>query len=155
MRDLANHINDSCTDLRVHALVRGADANSPQELLIKSLEWDKGSAATLIGERLLEHGRREGISAPEFLLVVGDDGEDEAIYRWARGWERERVSRDVVTVTVSARNTEAKKILSQGVVGEFELVCLDCTRSLCVCVEGISNRAIGVLAALQALASLS
>ena len=100
-------------------------------LLIESTEWNKGTAATRIFDNLrrrnatkdnagaaTESGDALG-PAPEFLFVAGNAREDECIYRWANELGKAGIVRDVTTVSVSSRNTEAQTSLTQGVTGEF------------------------------------
>ncbi|MCJ1381003.1 hypothetical protein MMC17_004112 [Xylographa soralifera] len=109
--DCANHINDSCQGQQVHAVIVDG------ELLIESTEWTKGTAATRIFEGLKHKRQSLGLKAPEFLMVAGNAREDEIIYRWANSLAKDGVIRDVTTVSVSSRNTEAMATLTQGVNG--------------------------------------
>ncbi|KAI9826462.1 MAG: hypothetical protein M1819_007355 [Sarea resinae] len=113
--DCANHINDSCQNQRVHAIpVDGA-------LIVEPMDWDKGTAAMKIFERLREtNAGKFHNGTPDFLMVAGDDREDEVIFRWANKLGKDEVIRDVTTVNVGvrARNTEATATLTQGVSGE-------------------------------------
>ena len=110
--DYANHINDACQDQRVHAVIVDG------ELLVESVEWTKGTAATRIFENIQQQDLSLGRKPLEFLMVAGDAREDEAIYRWANQLGRDGVVRDVTTVSVSSRNTEAMATLTQGVTGK-------------------------------------
>ena len=111
--DCANHINDSCQDQHVHAVIVDG------ELLIESTEWTKGTAATRIFEGLKHKRQSLGLRSPEFLMVAGNAREDEIIYRWANSLAKDGIVRDVTTVSVSSRNTEAMATLTQGVNGMF------------------------------------
>ncbi|MCJ1307860.1 hypothetical protein MMC25_001508 [Agyrium rufum] len=109
--ECANHINDSLEEQRVHAVpVDGG-------LCVEALDWDKGTAATNIFSSIRRRKEKIGAPIPEFLLVIGDSREDEAIYRWANRMEEEKTIKNVSTVTVSSRNTEAGATLGQGVSG--------------------------------------
>ena len=62
---------------------------------------------------------------PDFLMVAGDDREDEPVYTWANQLRAQKDSADrqsavdnVFTVCVGTRNTEASHTLTQGVTGE-------------------------------------
>jgi trehalose 6-phosphate synthase complex regulatory subunit len=113
--DCANHINDACRNLHVHAVpIDGG-------LVIESTEWSKGTAAERIFEGLKKRQLARGQGPPEFLLVAGDSREDEVIYRWANDLGEKGVVRDVMTVSLSSRNTEAMATLNQGVTGKFGL----------------------------------
>lgn len=111
--ECANHINDACETQRVHAV--------PVEkaVLIEPLEWSKGSAATHIFEGLRERKSAEGNQFPDFLLVAGDDREDEVIFRWANQLGKNEVIKNVTTVSVGKRNTEAMATLTQGTSGRL------------------------------------
>lgn len=55
---------------------------------------------------------------PDFLMVAGDDREDEPVFRWANSLHSKGLVRDVVTVSVGKRSTtEAKYTLTQGATG--------------------------------------
>lgn len=111
--DCANHINDACQNWKVHAvpIERG--------LVVESTEWSKGTAAMRIFDSIKAKSEASGIALPEFLMVAGDAREDEFIYRWANQLGKDRVIRDVTTVSVSSRNTEATATLTQGVTGKL------------------------------------
>ena len=109
--ECANHINDACQNLRVHAVPYDGG------VLIESTEWNKATAATRIFERWTPNNQAEKADVLDFLLVAGDAREDEVIYRWANDLGKNKVVRDVTTVSVSTRNTEAMASLTQGVTG--------------------------------------
>ncbi|KAI9772253.1 MAG: hypothetical protein M1840_001002 [Geoglossum simile] len=105
--DCTNHINDSCESQRVHAIpVDGA-------VLVESMDWSKGTAASQVLERLKE----KKVWMPDFLMVAGDDREDEPIFRWANTLGKDKAIESVTTVSVGSRNTEAISTLMQGVTG--------------------------------------
>ena len=110
-----NHINDACEKQRVHAVpIDGSFKVDP-------VDWSKGTAATQIFEGLKKKNVEEkGLKMPDFLMVAGDAREDEVVFRWANQLGKNKVIRDVVTVSVgsSARNTEAMATLTQGVTGK-------------------------------------
>ncbi|TKA63780.1 hypothetical protein B0A49_11248, partial [Cryomyces minteri] len=110
--ECANHINDACEQQRVHAVpVSNA-------VLVEPLDWSKGSAAMHIFEKLREkHLDTEGSKEPDFLLVAGDDREDEVIFRWANKLRTSGAIKNVTTVSVGKRNTEASATLTQGTTG--------------------------------------
>ena len=109
--ECVNHINDACLDQQVHAVIVDG------ELLVESTECSKGTAATRIFEGLKHKRQSTGLKAPEFLMVAGNAREDEVIYRWANELAKNGLVRDVTTVSVSSRNTEAMATLTQGVNG--------------------------------------
>ncbi|KAF2099202.1 alpha,alpha-trehalose phosphate synthase-like protein subunit [Rhizodiscina lignyota] len=106
--DCANHINDACGSQRVHAVP------VDKAVLIEPIEWSKGTAAAHIFEGLVEQKKNGGV---EFLMVAGDDREDEVIFRWANGLQKEGLVKEVITVSVGKRNTEALATLTQGTSG--------------------------------------
>ncbi|KAI9700547.1 MAG: hypothetical protein M1820_006701 [Bogoriella megaspora] len=142
--DCANHINDACESQRVHAV-----PTRDGTLLIEPLDWSKGSAAMEIWAKIRHENMqaqyeqskatKEGDGAAvangsvsknddkaqssriDFLMVAGDDREDEIVFRWANklaGAEGvEGKVRDVTTVSVGKRNTEAMATLTQGTTG--------------------------------------
>lgn len=111
--DCANHINDSCQDQRVHAVIVDG------ELLVESLEWTKATAAARIFQGLKHETQSIGQKPLDFLMVAGNARDDEYIYRWANQLAKDGVVRHVTTVSVSSRNTEAMATLTQGVNGKF------------------------------------
>ncbi|KAK4960799.1 Trehalose-6-P synthase/phosphatase complex subunit [Elasticomyces elasticus] len=117
--DCANHINDACEAQRVHAVP------VDKAVLIESTNWSKGTAATHIFDKLREelfHGEERvggggGDAVTDFLMVAGDDREDEVIFRWANALAAKGRVRDVFTVSVGKRNSEACATLTQGTTG--------------------------------------
>ncbi|GAB7358259.1 hypothetical protein MBLNU230_g0410t1 [Neophaeotheca triangularis] len=107
----ANHINDACAKQRIRAVP------IHKALLVETVDHSKGSAATHIYEQLRRKNKAKGISNPDFLMVAGDDREDEVIFRWANGLGKDGFIRDVCTVFVGKRNTEAQATLTQGTTG--------------------------------------
>lgn len=59
-----------------------------------------------------------GIPVPDFLLVIGCTRDDECIFEWAHDMKKKGI-RDVVTVTLSDKNTQASATLTPGVHGKF------------------------------------
>ncbi|KAJ9668805.1 Trehalose-6-P synthase/phosphatase complex subunit [Coniosporium apollinis] len=110
--DLANQINDAAESHRVHAVP------TDKAVLIEPLDWSKGSAATHIFDRLRQKKvEKEGEADLDFLMVAGDDREDEVIFRWANKLGQAGVIKHVTTVSVGKRNTEAMATLTQGTTG--------------------------------------
>ncbi len=52
-------------------------------------------------------------------MVVGDGRDDEKVFKWANGLGEEGVIKEVVTVSLGSRNTEAGATLKQGVSGKL------------------------------------
>ena len=112
--EAANHINDACGSQRVRAVP------VEKSVIIEPLDWNKASAATGIFERL-RSGKVGVPNEPDFLLVAGDDREDEAIFRWANELSKTEAIKHVTTVSVGKRNTEAMATLTQGTTGKLRL----------------------------------
>ncbi|KAL1302081.1 hypothetical protein AAFC00_002520 [Neodothiora populina] len=110
--DCVNHINDSCDAYRVQAVPSG------KAVLVEQLDWSKGTAAVHIFDRLREKNViNKGLEAPDFVLVAGDDREDEPIFEWANKQAHEGHVQGVSTVSIGKRNTRAKFTLTQGTAG--------------------------------------
>lgn len=102
--ECANHLNDACSDQRFHAIsVAGA-------VHVEPMDWSKATAANHIFNSLAD-------DKPDWLLVCGDDRDDEPIFRWANKLGLEGKVEHVTTVCVSSRTTEAMASLTQGVTG--------------------------------------
>lgn len=115
--ECANDVNDRFENQNIRAVpIDGAVA-------VESIECNKATAAAKVVEILHERAEQEGESQahPDFLLVIGDDRDDEVIFRWANE-QRDKIPR-VTTVSVGMRNTEACTTLAQGVAGKYHLVC--------------------------------
>ncbi|TPX18339.1 uncharacterized protein E0L32_011750 [Thyridium curvatum] len=120
--DCASHINDACEEQRVHAIPLDGS------ILVEPLDWTKSTAASQIFDNMRSHmgSDEEHKTAVDFLMVVGDGREDEKVFKWANGLGEDKVVKDVVTVSLSSRNTEAGATLTQGVSGK----CNDAPRPL-------------------------
>ena len=109
--ECADQINSGCKVMRIHAVP------VTKAVLIEQDEYSKGTAATNIYSRLCTKSKTNGMEAPDFLMVAGDDREDEVVFRWANGLGKEGAVQDVFTVSVGKRNTEAQAALTQGSTG--------------------------------------
>ncbi|KAK7521927.1 alpha,alpha-trehalose phosphate synthase-like protein subunit [Phyllosticta citriasiana] len=110
--ECATHINDVCETQHIHAVP------IDKSILIEPLDWSKGSAATHIFNKLRKRNvENNGATPADFLFVAGDDREDEVIFRWANKLGSTGVIRDVTTVSVGTRNTEATATCTQGTTG--------------------------------------
>ena len=114
-QDCASHINDACEEQRVHAIPLDGC------VLVEPIDWTKSTAAQKIFADL-----RGSLAADEthkspvdFLMVVGDGREDEKVFKWANTLADEGAVKEVVTVSLGSRNTEAGATLTQGVSGEY------------------------------------
>lgn len=112
--ECAAHINDACANQRVHVIpVEGA-------LIIQTSDTNKASAAELVWRYTIERGKAGGVdSPPDFLLVIGDNRDDEVVFRWANKLGVAKAVANVMTVTLGSRSTEAKATLTQGVTGKL------------------------------------
>ncbi|KAI9814089.1 MAG: hypothetical protein M1832_005977 [Thelocarpon impressellum] len=117
--ECANHINGACEGQRVRALP------IEKAVLVEPMDWDKATAATALYERMRRKAEANEAGAagmPDFLLVAGDDRQDETIFRWANRLGEEKAIRDVMTVSVGSRNTQAMATLTQGVTGVLSVL---------------------------------
>lgn len=110
--ECGNHINDACRNQHVSAV--------PIEdgLSISEMDVNKGLAAQMISDKLEKEldGTEEALA--DFLLVIGDSREDEYVFNWAHKLEKAGKIKEVVTITLGARSTEASATLTQGVTGK-------------------------------------
>ncbi|KAK5658946.1 hypothetical protein OQA88_1763 [Cercophora sp. LCS_1] len=111
--DCASHINDACEEQRVHAIPLDGC------VLVEPIDWTKSTASQKIFADL-----RSGMapnaaheSPVDFLMVIGDGREDEKVFKWANSLGEEGTVKEVVTVSLGTRNTEATATLTQGVSG--------------------------------------
>lgn len=107
----ADQINSACKVLGIHAVP------ITKALLVEQVEYTKATAAKHIFEDLHLNAIEQGHQTPGFMLVAGDDREDEVIFHWANALGEAGVVRDVFTVSVGHRNTEAQATLTQGSTG--------------------------------------
>lgn len=111
--DCASHINDACENQRVHAIPTDGS------IIVEPVDWTKSTAADKILEDLKTRlpADEQHKSSVDFLMVVGDGRDDEKVFRWANTLGQDKVVKDVVTVSLGNRNTEATATLTQGVSG--------------------------------------
>ena len=104
----------------------------------------------------------EEVDTPvDFLMVVGDGRDDEVIFRWANDLSAEKAVKNVSTVSLGSRNTEAGATLTQGVTGMFYFYTF--SHLSCLRVEGFlllgnpftNFGTTGVLSVLQRLSKIS
>ncbi len=88
-------------------------------MAVEPIDWTKGTAA----EKILE-GLKKKMPASEsdkspidFLLVAGDGRDDEICFRWANELGESGYIKNVTTVSLGNRDTQAMKTLTQGVTG--------------------------------------
>lgn len=111
--DCASHINDACEEQRVHAIPLDGC------VIVEPIDWTKTTAAERIFADLRAHMGADATHASpvDFLMVVGDGREDEKVFKWANSLGDDGTVNEVMTVSLGARNTEAKATLTQGVSG--------------------------------------
>ena len=112
--ECADHINDACSSYGVHAIpVEGA-------LIVETVSTSKASATELVWRWCLKPSEKQKQPVkPDFLLVIGDNREDEPVFRWANKLQKAKGVEYAMTVTLGSRSTEAKATLTQGVTGEY------------------------------------
>ena len=111
--ECANDVNDRFENHGIRAVPNIQDCT----VTVESAECSKATAARKVMEILRESAKQAGEDDElDFLLVMGDDRDDEVVFRWAN--ELKEMIENVTTVSVGMRNTEACATLSQGVAGE-------------------------------------
>ena len=90
-------------------------------VVVESSVWSKGTAAHAIFEDLKNDmaPTTENESPVDFLMVAGDGRDDEVIFQWANRLGRDKVVKNVTTVSLGSRNTEASCTITQGVTGKL------------------------------------
>jgi trehalose-phosphatase len=111
--DCSSHVNDACEEQRVHAVATDGC------IVVEPIDWTKTTAAQTIFKNIQERlGADETHKDPvDFMMVIGDGREDEKVFKWANTLKEERTIKDVVTVSLGNRSTEATATLTQGVSG--------------------------------------
>ena len=109
--ECADQINTACADMSIRSVpVKKA-------LVIEQTDFSKRTAATRIFDELRKRAIATGLQLPDFMLVAGDDREDEVVFKWANDLAKEGAVEHVFTVSVGKRNTEAQATLVQGSTG--------------------------------------
>lgn len=112
--ECSGHINDACHG--VHA------TPTDGALVVEPADVNKASAAEMVWRTCVDKNREHGQpERPDFLLVVGDNREDEPVFRWANELETSKAIDYAMTVTLGSRSTEAKATVTQGVTGKYQL----------------------------------
>jgi len=122
--ECANDVNDRFENQSIRAVpVDGAVA-------VESIECSKATAAMKVMDILRDKAEQVGDAQthPDFLLVIGDERDDEVIFRWANE-QRDKIPH-VTTVSVGMRNTEACATLAQGVAGKSLLCVMSTLREI-------------------------
>lgn len=131
--ECASHINDTCAEQHVHAVtISGA-------VTVEPIDKNKATAASLVLDHIRSKGRNGELtngaasnngnsnntenskSLPDFLFVIGDDREDEVVFRWASKLSQSKAIQNVMTTTLGSRNTDAMSMLTHGVTGMLSL----------------------------------
>lgn len=114
--ECAAHINDACEEQRVHAIPLDGS------ILVEPIDWTKGTAAERIHQDLRSKTLPiEKDKGPvDFLMVVGDGRDDEKVFKWANQLGKDQAVKEVVTVSLGSRSTEAAATLTQGVNGKHK-----------------------------------
>ncbi|EFE32024.1 alpha,alpha-trehalose phosphate synthase subunit, putative [Trichophyton benhamiae CBS 112371] len=136
--ECANNVNDSCGNHSLRAIqMDGCVVAGP-------VEPNKGTAANVVFSTYTRRESRRSSSAgsassakqgmaiewksetedndedvPDFILVIGDGRDDEPAFRWANELGEEKKVKNVMTVTLGFKNTEAMATLNQGVTGKL------------------------------------
>lgn len=120
--ECADQINDACSNQNVHA------TRTDGSLVVETSTPNKATAAELVWKYCISKNQKDPqFELPDFLLVIGDDREDEPVFRWANGLENAKAIEHVTTATLGSRSTEAKSTFKQGVTGEFVVFfCIPC-----------------------------
>ncbi|KAJ5338026.1 Trehalose-phosphatase [Penicillium brevicompactum] len=110
--ECAGNINDSSANQGVHAI------SAEGALIVETTHTNKASAAELVWKWFSANVEKgENVVKPDFLLIVGDNREDEPVFRWANKLQKAKAVDYAMTVTLGSRSTEAKATLTQGVTG--------------------------------------
>lgn len=109
--ECSDHINGACNKMGIRAV---PIANA---VLIETVDQSKAKAAEVILDEQRKALGEDGTAPADFLMVAGDDREDEIIFRWANDLAKANSIANVTTVSVGKRNTEAASTLTQGTTG--------------------------------------
>jgi trehalose 6-phosphate synthase/phosphatase len=143
--DCSSHVNDACEEQRVHAV--------PMDgcIVVEPIDWTKTTAAQTIFGNIKERlNADESHKDPvDFMMVIGDGREDEKVFKWANSLGEDGSVKDVVTVSLGNRSTEATATLTQGVSGEY-IFPATCLKS-----HETNVLFLGVLTVLQRLTTLA
>ncbi len=109
--DCADQIKSGFQTMAIHAVPVN------KAVLVEQVDFNKCTAATNVYNDLKAKNVIGGHGGPDFLMVAGDDREDEVVFRWANQLGKDEEVRDVFTVSVGKRNTEAQAAVTQGSTG--------------------------------------
>ncbi|RKF73645.1 putative alpha,alpha-trehalose-phosphate synthase 106 kDa subunit [Golovinomyces cichoracearum] len=111
--DCVSHVNDACDDQNVRAVpIEGA-------VVVEPIYWSKVTAAETVFNDIKSRTQQQGDqNVPvDLLIVIGNNRDDEGVFRWANVLHRQKIVENVTTVSLGSRNTEAGYTLNQGVTG--------------------------------------
>lgn len=103
--ECANHINDASERQRMRAIP------TKDSVIIEPSDYDKSTVAQHILDKYPANAQ------PDFLLVAGNDRDDETIFKWANNLQETDIVRHAHTVTVGDRNSLAMSTLPNGTTG--------------------------------------
>ncbi len=113
--DCTSHVNDACESQRVHAVLLDSC------IIVEPADWTKSTAAQQVFDRFKSRLAPDGQHKEpvDFMMVIGDGREDEKVFKWANLLGDVGAVREVVTVSLGSRSTEASATLTQGVSGRY------------------------------------
>ena len=83
-------------------------------VIVEPIDWSKGTASA----KILEGLQKSDSTPVDFLMVAGDGRDDEIVFQWANDLHEKKIVANVSTISVAARNTQARFTLTQGVTGK-------------------------------------
>lgn len=110
--DWSGHINEACEKQRVHA------TQLESSVVVEPIDWTKHTAAEKIYNDLTRDSGTEQAGPIDFVMAIGDGREDEYVFKWANSLNETKAVKEVFTVSLGNRNTEASYTLTQGVSGK-------------------------------------
>lgn len=90
---------------------------SPGAVIVEPIDWSKGTASAKILEGI-QNSLPDNSTPIDFLMVAGDGRDDEVVFQWANDLYEKKIVPNVSTISVAARNTQARYTLTQGVTGK-------------------------------------
>lgn len=111
--DWSGHINEACEKQRLHA------TQLESSVVVEPIDWTKHTAAEKIYNDLVRDDESTEQDGPiDFVMAIGDGREDEYVFKWANSLRETKAVKEVFTVSLGNRNTEASYTLTQGVSGK-------------------------------------
>lgn len=107
----ADQLNSSCQSLGIRIIP------SAESLLIEQIEYNKATMASKVFNLLQDECATGATTPPDFLMVAGDDRDDEPVFQWANDLSKDDIVRDVFTVSIGSRDTKAKAAMTKGSAG--------------------------------------